>query len=74
MSVGMTGRRMTGRHRRTRTASMLHINIYITNCPGAPVALRHAASRHADRHYSQSRNLNSSRFVVKPEGGSAMYF
>ena len=33
-----------------------------TSCPGAPVAPRHAASRHADRHYSQSRNLKYSTF------------
>ena len=29
---------------------------YLTSCPGAPVAPRHAASRLADRNYGQSRN------------------
>ena len=36
--------------------------IYLTSCPGAPVALRHAASRHADRHYGQFKNIKYSTF------------
>ena len=51
----------------TRSCVHLHFsNIYIsilyTSCPGAPVAPRHAASRQADRHYDQSRNIKYSTF------------
>ena len=35
-----------------------NVCIYITSCPGAPVAPRRTASHHADRHYGQSRNMN----------------
>ena len=33
-----------------------------TICSGEPVAPCHAASRHADRHYGQSRNIKYSTF------------
>ena len=32
--------------------------------PGAPVVLRHAASRQADRHYGQSRNIKYLTFCM----------
>ena len=38
----------------------IHALIYITSCPGAPVAPRYAASCHADQHYVQSRNMKYS--------------
>ena len=41
---------------------MLNLNYLQTSCPGAPVAPRNAASRHADRLDGQVRNRKYSTF------------
>ena len=42
--------------------SLNYSTVYTTSCPGAQVAPRHAASRHADQQYGQSRNIKYSTF------------
>ena len=53
--------------------TLLKTIIIITSCPGAPVAPRHAASRHADRHYGQSRNIKHLTFRDPTGWGQGHY-
>ena len=47
---------------RWRSISILFVKILITSCSVAPLAPHHAASRHGDQHYGQSRNIKYSTF------------